>query len=134
VTSGDVVVDASAAAAIVFREPDSLRIARHLFRASRAVVPQLFHLEVANVGRTKVRRHEIDEAEAIELLATMESWPLKVETVAWREAWTVAFASGLTVYDAAYLHLADRLRLPLLSLDDTLVGAARKRDPTGRAP
>lgn len=125
-TTGTVVVDASAAAAILFREPDSLRVAPRLFRASRAVVPQLFHLEVANIGRTKVRRHEIDEAQATGLLATIESWPLVVETVTWKDAWVAAFASGLTVYDAAYLHLAIRLQLPLLSLDAELVTAAGK--------
>jgi predicted nucleic acid-binding protein len=127
----DVVVDASAAAAILFREPDSVRIAPRLFRASRAVVPQLFHLEVANVGRTKVHRRELEESEAVELLAALESWPLEVEPVAWRDVWTTAFASGLTVYDAAYLHLAARRRLPLLSLDGALVAAAGKRDRKG---
>jgi len=126
VTTGRVVVDASAAAAVLFREPDSLRVAPRLFGASRAVVPQLFHLEVANIGRTKVRRREIHEAQAMELLATIESWPLVVETVAWKDAWTAALVSGLTVYDAAYLHLTIRLRLPLVSLDAALVAAARK--------
>ncbi len=129
-TTGSVVVDASAAAAILFREPDALRVAPRLFRATRAVVPQLFHLEVANIGRTKVRRREIDEVQAIALLASIDSWPLVVETVTWKDAWTAALASGLTVYDAAYLHLTIRLRLPLLSLDAALVAAAGKR---GRA-
>lgn len=125
-TTGSIVVDASAAAAILFREPDSLRVAPRLFRARRAVVPPLFHLEVANIGRTKVRRREIEEAQAVALLATIESWPLVVETVPWKDAWMAAFDSGLSVYDAAYLHLANRLRLPLVSLDAALVAAARK--------
>ena len=125
-TNDAVVVDASAAAAVLFREPESLQVAHRLFRASRALVPQLFHLEVANVGRTKVRRREIGVAQAAEVLAEIESWPLEVETVGWQDAWATAFASGLTVYDAAYLHLAVRFKLRLLSLDEMLIAAARK--------
>ena len=121
------VLDVSAAAAILFREPDGLRVAPGLFLMKRVVVPQIFHLELANVARTKVRRREIDRPRAEELLRETSSWPIEVRPVAWENAWGVSMEHELTVYDAAYLHLALEVRVPLLTLDAQLIAAAGRR-------
>ncbi len=44
---------------------------------------------------------------------------------AWQATIRLADLHGLTVYDAAYLELAQRRRLPLASLDKALADAAR---------
>ena len=118
------VLDASAAAAIVFREPAGLLVAPRLFQASRALVPQLFHLELANVARTKVSRREIDRRRAFRLLADVRRWPVEVVSVGWERSLRLALRTGLTVYDAAYLRLARDRRVHLLSLDRALCFAA----------
>ncbi len=41
------------------------------------------------------------------------------------DAWDVAWSYELTVYDAAYLHLALARRLPLVTLDVDLRATAR---------
>lgn len=126
------VVDASAAAAVVFREPDALRIASDLFAVERAFVPQLFHLEVASAGRSKLLRGELHQRQAESLIQGLEQWPLEVCWVPWRPAWILALRFGLTVYDAVYLALARERGLRLLTLDHELAAAdrtLRKRRP-----
>lgn len=121
------VLDASAAAAVLFREPSAERFVRLLFQTAEVIVPPLFPFELANVARSKVLRHELawDDAEA--LLGETERWPVALVDVAWADAWRTARRYGLTVYDASYLCLAISRDLSLLSLDDALVRAAGKR-------
>jgi len=45
---------------------------------------------------------------------------------AWREILALARAEGLTTYDAAYLELAIRRGLPLLTKDKALIAAAAR--------
>ena len=45
---------------------------------------------------------------------------------AWQATLKLADMHGLTVYDAAYLELAQRRRLPLATLDKALISAAAK--------
>ena len=121
------VLDASAAAAVLFREPDSEVVGRHLFQVGGLVVPQLFELEVANVARKKVLRNELGWETARTCLAELDSWPMEIAMVTWSQAWNVARESDLTLYDAAYLCLARRRQLALLTLDRALQMAAGTR-------
>jgi predicted nucleic acid-binding protein len=124
---GRCVVDASAAAAILFRELDGEAVGRHLFKIAGLIVPQLFELEVANVARTKVLRNELGWAAVRSCLAELGSWPMAVEMVTWGQAWELARETDLTLYDAAYLWLARSRRLSLLTLDRALQMAAGSR-------
>lgn len=121
------VLDASAAGAVVFREPAAELVGPILFQASQVLVPPLFAYELANVGRTKVLRHELDWEHAEDLLGDVASWPVRVVDVGWRDAWTLARRHGLTVYDAAYLALAASQDVRLLTLDAQLERAAGRR-------
>ena len=49
-------------------------------------------------------------------------------SLAWSDTLSLADELRLTVYDACYLELALRRRLPLATLDQTLRAAARKID------
>ena len=125
--SQSVVLDASAAGAIVFREPDALRVLPHLLETDAIVVPQLFFLELANIGRTKARQGLIGVDHAHTMLRETDGWPITVRTVSWSEAWTVARQAALTVYDATYLSIALKEDRPILTLDRELITAAGDR-------
>jgi len=49
---------------------------------------------------------------------------------AWSATVKLADLHGLTIYDAAYLELAQRRRLPLATLDAALAAAARQSGVT----
>jgi len=96
---------------------------------STAVVPSLFHLEIANILVVGERRKRSTEAQAAAFLASMAALPIVVDdqtgTRAWAETIDLARAYGLSAYDAAYLELASRESLPIATLDDRLKAAAK---------
>jgi len=98
-----------------------------LLAADAIVVPQLFFLELANIGRTKVRKGQIGVDDARTMLSETDSWPVQVLTVPWSDAWAAALRTHLTVYDASYLSIALRENRPILTLDHALIAAAGDR-------
>ena len=94
-----------------------------------AVVPSLWRLEIANALQSAVRRKRINAAFRDASIADLSSFPIAVDSETDRHAWgttlTLAERCRLTLYDAAYLELAQRLRLPLASLDQELRVACR---------
>lgn len=93
-----------------------------------AVVPALWHLEVANSLQVAVRRGRIADRFRFDALADLAELGIEVDEETHIHAWNataqLASLTGLTVYDAAYLELAQRRRLPLATLDAALVRAA----------
>lgn len=93
-----------------------------------AVVPSLWRLEVANALLMGERRERTSEAKVTAFLSLLQLLPISVDDQttarAWRETLVLARANDLSVYDAAYLELAVRRRLPLASLDEQLKAAA----------
>lgn len=96
--------------------------------ASRAWVPSLWRLEVANSLHMAVKRRRIDPTFRDDSLADLASLNIHIDpdtgSFAWTNTLKLADAHGLTLYDAAYLELAKRLSLPLATLDGDLRKAA----------
>ncbi len=93
----------------------------------QALVPALWHLEIANAVLMGERRKRSTVSQATTWLAFLSSLPITVdgETMAraWAETLNLARAHNLTTYDAAYLELALRLGLPIATLDNNLKAA-----------
>ena len=94
-----------------------------------AVVPSLWRYEVANGLQMAVRRNRIDTAYRDASLAELRLLPITVDRAGDDLAWTATLALAgrfrLTVYDAAYLELADRRGLPLATADRAIRAGAR---------
>jgi predicted nucleic acid-binding protein len=93
-----------------------------------AIVPALWQLEVLNGLQVAVRRGRIDIAYRDASLVDLRSLVITIDRGTNRHAWSATLRLfdrfGLTSYDAAYLELALRRRLPLATLDAELVRAA----------
>ena len=96
--------------------------------AEGALAPSVWRLEVANGFLSAVRRKRIDAAFRDSALQHLGSLPIEVDPETDLHVWTVtsklAERFNLTIYDAAYLELAQRRRLPLATLDEALRAAA----------
>jgi predicted nucleic acid-binding protein len=124
------VVDASVGIKLFIEEPGSNQ-AHALFShladqpPLRLAVPDLFYLECANILWKAVSRWGLPEYDASILLARLLELNLQVtpslEVVA--EAFTIAAAHGITVYDAVYVALAHVLDALLVTADDKFVRA-----------
>jgi predicted nucleic acid-binding protein len=95
-----------------------------------AVVPSMWFLEIANVLLMAQRRRRLTAAQRRTALATLGGLGLVVDEEGHRTAFfktsELAEKHRLTVYDAAYLELASRRKLPLASRDEALVAAAKQ--------
>jgi predicted nucleic acid-binding protein len=125
---GGFVVDASVSLAWFFEDEASEFTERALDRlaSERAWVPALWTLECANVLASAHRRGRIDAARRHALAERATRLPLRVdrEPVTVAEIDGLAARFGLSAYDAAYLELAVRRSLALLTLDARLAAAA----------
>lgn len=126
------VVDASAVGPVLLRDERSSAIPelmRALDRAECAVPPH-WRFEVANMVLVAVRRGRIDAATAAADLSDFALLPVQIDIESLDRAFDatldLATQYGLTEYDAAYLELASRLNLILISQDGELLAAARK--------
>ena len=125
------VLDCSVTMAWVF--PDEASEATGRLRDSliddRAFVPSLWPVEVGSVLLAAARRGRVDADEWPRICASLDALPIEVEPVSTPRVWgptlTLAERHDLSVYDATYLELALRMKLPLATLDRALAAAAK---------
>ena len=95
---------------------------------SGALAPGLWPLEALNGLLVAERRGRLDSSRRHRLAGFLHALPIKLDDETANRAWTetsrLAERFGLSAYDASYLELAHRHRLPLASLDQDLRAAA----------
>lgn len=125
------VLDSSATLAWIYSDEttDAIRAVFDQVAGAGAVVPALWRLEVANSLTVAVRRNRIDfefRRAALADLALLDiTTDQHTDSQAWSETLLLADRYRLTLYDAAYLELAQRRKLPLATLDQELITAAQ---------
>jgi predicted nucleic acid-binding protein len=125
------ILDSSATLAWIYSDEttDAIRAVFDQVADFGAVVPALWRLEVANSLTVAVRRSRIDvefRRAALADLALLDITTYQhTDRHAWAETSRLADRFRLTLYDAAYLELAQRRQLPLATLDQGLRAAAQ---------
>lgn len=129
---GGWVLDCSAAVPWVFADEVAEAcdgLLDRLAEGERAWVPALWHLELGNVLLGAQRRGRIDQAGIEAFFARLGTFDIQVDSETMARAWgktlDLALLHRLSTYDAAYLELALRRDLPLATLDNALIAAAR---------
>lgn len=96
-------------------------------RSEEAAAPELLWFEVRNILVVNERRGRLTEAATHAFLRRLAVLPiLEDRSPEEAEVMRLARVHKLSVYDAAYLELARRKKIPLATLDDALTAAARK--------
>ena len=97
--------------------------------AEGAVVPGHWRLEIGNALLMAERRKRITPAQRRRVLVALDQLAIVVDAEtadrAWGDTLNLAGAHRLTLYDAAYLEVAQRLALPLATLDAALRKAGK---------
>jgi predicted nucleic acid-binding protein len=124
------VLDSSVALAWCFEDERTAATLAVLDRVTDegAVVPVLWSLEVLNALLMAERHSRLDGHGRHRLAGLLRDLPIAFDPETAPQAWSatiqLAERCRLTVYDAAYLELAERLELPLATLDRDLRAAA----------
>jgi len=97
-----------------------------------AVVPAIWPLEVINVLLVAERRKRLHESDSVRFISLLSQLPIVVDR-SWpersmKDLLTLGRENNLSSYDAAYLELAMRQGLPMATLDQRLLEAARRVD------
>jgi predicted nucleic acid-binding protein len=124
------VVDASALAAVLFGEPEAQFVAEKLGENS-LVVPTLFRYEVANICWKKLRKHPEQREALLEAHSLLDQMGIEEADVSVSEVLLLADQENLTVYDASYLWLSQKLGIDLVTLDGDLRTASAKSSKSG---
>jgi predicted nucleic acid-binding protein len=128
VSDFDCVIDASVGIKLFLAEPLADRadaLFTHLSDNPPAhfYVPDLFFIECANILWKHVRRFGYPEPVAqqhITDLTTLRLRPVAMQSLA-EDALPLAIQYGCSAYDAAYVALATRFALPLVTVDEALL-------------
>ena len=127
-----IVLDASMTLAWLFEDEQTdqvLATINHAYMGG-ASVPPLWRYEVANGLQMAIRRQRITPDYRTRCLDKIDELPITIDPDGVSEIWSTTIKLAdlyrLTVYDAAYLELAQRRRLPLATLDAALSKAARE--------
>lgn len=119
-----IVLDASAAIELLLGTPAGALVAERLFDPGESLhAPELLDLEVAQVLRRYERARILDAARAAAALHDLADLPLErySHRLLLPRAWELR--ANLTIYDAAYVALAELLDATLLTGDATLARA-----------
>ncbi|MGL5836610.1 MAG: type II toxin-antitoxin system VapC family toxin [Waterburya sp.] len=127
----DFVLDCSVSISWIFSDEhsDYAETVLRLLEDWQAIVPSIWFLEMANVLLVGERRGRITQAQTTQALLLLDALDIVVddntENQAFSTTLTLGREQGLAAYDAAYLELAMRLKLPLATLDARLAAAAK---------
>ncbi len=125
----ELVLDVSAVLGLALGDEDSEYAARVVGAAAQygAWVPPVFWYELRNSLLAAERRKRTDQQAVEGFLSTLAIIPMNVDDLPpEKPVMSLARQHALTVYDAAYLELAQRRGLPIGTLDDAIVRAATK--------
>lgn len=111
------------------KTPEAVDVLRRLYN-SRAKVPAIWPLEVANAVVVAERRKRVSHADSVVFRSILLVLPIDVDSLETARALgtisDLAREYTLSAYAAAYLELALRLMLPLATFDQDLIRAARR--------
>ena len=134
-TSSGLVVDASAALPWRFEDeatPWTDSLLERIKQGERVIVPAHWTTEMINGLLMAQRKARITAEQLREFVRDLAVLPIHVEPARppalWSPLLELAQQYRLTAYDVAYLELAQRLALPLATLDRDLQNAARAVD------
>ena len=130
--SDDFVIDNSVIMAWCFKD-ETTQYADYILdrlEEATAFVPAIWPLELCNVLLVAERKKRIGEADSARFIALLTELPIIVDQEPpermIKEIFALARKHKLSSYDASYLDLAMRKGLPIATLDNNLLAAAKR--------
>ena len=112
----DILLDASAIMAIILNEPTRDEVI-NLTENAMLLCPEVISFEIGNALVNLYRKRKINEQELLEAYRNFTLIPLRIIKVDMEKAIRIACKYNIYAYDAYYLEIAHRLKLPMITFD-----------------
>jgi len=112
----NLLVDANILLAAILNEPEKERIVE-LTAEAKLVAPEIMPYEIGNALSAMMKRHRLTQEQVQISFKIFETIPIHLEQVNIADALGLSHRFGIYAYDAYYLEVAQRLHIPLLTLD-----------------
>jgi predicted nucleic acid-binding protein len=121
----EIVIDTSAILAVIGEQPEKGELVR-ITRGATLVAPPSVHWEVGNALSAMFKRKAIGLDQALKLLESYASIPIRLTDLALKRAVELAARLNIYAYDAYVIACALNQRAPILTLDSGLRVRARE--------
>ena len=120
-----IVIDTSVIIAVITNEKHK-RLLINITRGATLLAPESLHFEIGNAFSAMLRRNRITFKNTKKALKEYDKIPIQYYATELEEAINIAYELKIYAYDAYFIECAANNRLPLLSIDDGLIKAARQ--------
>ena len=115
----DILLDASVIMSIILNEPNRNKVI-DLTENATLLSPEVISFEIGNALINLFRKRKITEEEMFEAYRNFVSIPIRSIKVDVAKALKIACKYKIYAYDAYYLEVAHRLKLPLITFDELM--------------
>ena len=112
----DVLLDASAVMAVILNEPNKSKVIS-LTKNAILLSSEVISFEIGNALINLLKKQKVTEDELMEAYRNFISIPIRSIKVDIEKALKIACKFNIYAYDAYYLEIAYRLKIPLVTLD-----------------
>jgi len=120
----DIVVDANIYLAVILNEPEKPSIIEQT-RKVELVSPEVLPYEIGNALAAMSKRNRLNKEQVLKSFNIFNMIPARLVPVNIDKALDIACTFNIYAYDAYYLELAQRLKVPLLTLDNQMQDIAK---------
>ena len=121
----DLLVDVNILLAVALNEPEKIRIVE-LTTGVRLAAPEVMPFEIGNALSAMMKRQRITHEQAQNIFSILNAIPLMLKRVNIEQAIKLSSQFNIYASDAYYLETAQRLHVPLLTLDQQMKSVGRK--------
>lgn len=122
----EIVIDESVLIAVITNEDEKEKLIQ-LTAGAELIAPLSVHWEVGNAFSSLLKRKRLTIKEVLAAVDIYLQIPVRFVEVELTESLELANEMSLYAYDAYLLRCAAKYRLPLITLDERLAEAARKK-------
>ena len=120
-----IIVDANIFLAVILNEPEKEQIIK-LTKGVELISPEIIHYEIGNSLSAMLKKNRLREEQIKESFNIFSLIPIQLVKTDIAQALVLACKLNIYAYDAYYLEVAQRLKIPLLTLDKPMIYNANK--------
>ncbi|MCL2834695.1 MAG: type II toxin-antitoxin system VapC family toxin [Treponema sp.] len=121
----EILIDACAIMAVIVKEPER-ELVIQMTQNAVMVSPNMVSYEIANALTKMMKKKIIEKERLLNAFYYFKRIPIRTIDVDIEKALEIAWQYKIYAYDACYLELAQRLNLPLLTFDGTMIRVGKE--------